>query len=77
MVHQKAWTGVVWAFVGVIILDLCELGGLNHKILVHNLEERKKIGEGGFLKFVIRSDSFPEKWTFVKNSLKFQFSLSP
>ena len=37
-----------WAIFGVVFLDLRELCGSNQKTLVHNLEERKKIGEVGF-----------------------------
>ena len=40
--------GVVRAIFGVVFLDLRELCGSNQKTLVHNLEERKKIGEVGF-----------------------------
>ena len=32
----------------VIFFDLCELGESNQKMVVHSLEEHKKIGEVGF-----------------------------
>ena len=45
---SKPQKGVVPQFSGVIFFDLRDLGGSNQKMVVHSLEERKKIGEVGF-----------------------------
>ena len=45
---SKSQKGVVRPFFGVIFFDLPELGGSNRKMVVHSLEERKKIGGVGF-----------------------------
>ena len=43
-VPERGRSGIFWGR----FLDLRELCGSNQKTLVHNLEERKKIGEVGF-----------------------------
>jgi len=45
---SKSQKGVVRPYLGVIFFDLRDLGGSNQKMVVHSLEERKKIGEVGF-----------------------------
>ena len=39
---------VILRIFGVIVYDLREMGEPNQKMLVHSLEEHKKIGEVGF-----------------------------
>ena len=45
---SKSQKGVVRPYLGVIFFVLRDLGGSNQKMVVHSLEERKKIGEVGF-----------------------------
>ena len=66
---SMARKGVVRPFFGVVFLDLRELCGSNQKMLVHNLEERKKQGKLVFE--VCRSEQqFPRKLDFSEKFAK-------